>query len=195
MTTPIITSVRHFVEDYFQRLQNGCFHYHNLDHTREVVEAAGIIGSESGLPEDDLEIVLIAAWLHDIGHFENNSCHEEASARIALDFLRSARFPDYKIKAVIGCIHATRIPPTPSNMVEKVICDADMAHLGSDYYFDKAEKLRLELSAFSGRSITQKDWMNENSLFFKMHEYFTSYAQVNLQPIKERNHRELLSRL
>jgi len=36
--------------------------YHNLNHTREVVKAAQKIGAHSNLSQEEMDIVLIAAW-------------------------------------------------------------------------------------------------------------------------------------
>ena len=40
--------------------------YHNLNHTREVVKAAEKIGSYASLQEEEMEILLLAAWFHDV---------------------------------------------------------------------------------------------------------------------------------
>ncbi|RPI70912.1 MAG: HD domain-containing protein, partial [Ignavibacteriales bacterium] len=57
--------------------------YHNIEHTKEVVETAKEIGINSGLTEDEMEVLLFAAWFHDTGITEIYNNHEEKSAQIA----------------------------------------------------------------------------------------------------------------
>lgn len=195
MTVRIITRTRKFVEEYFYRHKCKSLYYHNLDHTLDVVASAEAIGKASELRADEIEIALVAAWCHDIGHNEEDWPHEEASVRITRGFLRSIDFPEKKVCEVAACIYATRIPQSPENIIQETLCDADMAHLAGDHYFETAERLRREMSEFTGREISPEAWLQENRRFFETHRYFTDYAKKNLQPLKERNKKELLARL
>jgi len=49
-----------------QKLPKGMV-YHNVDHTKEVVETTEEIARSSGISNNELEILLIAAWFHDTG--------------------------------------------------------------------------------------------------------------------------------
>ena len=64
------------------------FVYHDHYHTERVVKAAEVIGKECGFEGDDIEVLTIAAWFHDIGYINGVKNHEESSVQIAKDFLK-----------------------------------------------------------------------------------------------------------
>ena len=77
------------------------------------------------------------------------------SERIGLQFLQERQASPELISQVTGCIAATRIPQTPTNLMEKIICDADLFHLGTEQFREKSRLLRDELEALKKR-LTQE---------------------------------------
>ena len=63
----LIKESREYAESVLGTLPEG-YCYHNLDHTREVVSAASEIGSSSDLEDEDMELIILAAWYHDLGY-------------------------------------------------------------------------------------------------------------------------------
>jgi uncharacterized protein len=83
----------------------------------------------------DLEIVLLAAWLHDIasikGYYED---HHIKGTEIAYEFLKKQNYPDEKIEKVKHCIYAHRgSKDIQRETVEAdCVCDADsMSHFNT----------------------------------------------------------------
>jgi len=157
--------------------------YHNLQHTVETVNGCLEIGKGSNLIEDDLEIVCIAAWFHDIGYIFNAEGHEEKSVEISTKFLKANDYPINKINKVTNCILATKLINHPKNFLESIICDADLISLGRKDYFEKNELLKLEIEMRSGKKITDEHWLRRSSKFLSSHSYYTEYAKLkfNLQ--------------
>ena len=165
--------------------------YHNHEHTSRVVKAAKLIGKESGLNDDELEIVEIAAWFHDVGYRMGCQDHEKNGAVIARDFLTSQGYPEASIEKVEGCILATRMPQNPKNLLEEVLCDADLFHLGCADYAHMAALMRDEFEYVKGEKIDPSLWNQMNIDFFKGHQYFTPYGRKTLQPVKEENFKKI----
>ncbi|MDN5203900.1 DUF5706 domain-containing protein [Fulvivirgaceae bacterium BMA10] len=161
--------------------------YHNMQHTKDVVDAAIEIGKASDLSEEEMEIVQLAAWLHDVGYCEGANDHEDMSIEMTRNFLSKMGVEPAKIEAVEGCIEATKMPQRPQNKLQEVICDADLYHLASNEYFNRAELLREELEITKGMELSQLDWYQMNIQFFGEHEYFTEYAKEKLTPQKNEN--------
>jgi predicted metal-dependent HD superfamily phosphohydrolase len=138
------------------------------------------------LPEDDRFALAIAAWFHDTGYTSGQAKdHETESIQIATGFLNAhSSSDDLKIK-VISCINATRIPQSPMTPMERIICDADLFHLGTDAFKEKSNLLREEFREFSGKEVSKKDWRKINIRFLEGHQYFTAYGKEKLQPVKE----------
>mgnify|MGYP003631697411 CR=1 FL=1 len=183
----ILEKVALYAEKVLQNEIPSDFVYHDLYHTTRVVKAAKMIGKESGLSEHELEIVTIAAWFHDLGYCNGCIKHEKASAELARDFLQKENYSEEKINEVVGCIMATQMPQAPKNLLEEVLCDADLHHLACTDYGMMAEKMHTEIEKVKGHKIKMEDWNNMNFNFFKDHKYFTDYAKQHLEPIKKEN--------
>lgn len=155
--------------------------YHSLDHTIETVEATRKIGAEMDLSKSDMEIALLAAWLHDTGYVDNAEGHEERSAERAREFLHEEGYALENIERVTGCINATRIPQSPVTPVEQVVCDADMYHLGKKKFFRRSDLLRLEIEQRTGSIYSEEEWLNYTIGFVSGHRFHTSYAIEELE--------------
>jgi predicted metal-dependent HD superfamily phosphohydrolase len=169
----------------------GRFFYHTPGHTRQVVEAAEAIGRRSGLGKKDLETVLLAAWFHDAGFPAAPGDHHENSVAIASTFLTEQGVSPRRIEKVTACIRATKAPQSPQTLPERVLCDADLAHLGSKTYFEKAELLREELTQLRGTPLPDEEWLALNKTLLKNHSFFTDYAREVLAPRQAKNLRKL----
>lgn len=161
--------------------------FHNHQHTWEVVQAAHEIGKNSGLEEDKLEILMIAAWFHDIGHTIQYKGHEEASKQIATEYLKKINYPNEKINQVLDCIEATRMPQNPTSLMGRVMCDADLYHFTLSSYPNKKELLRKEWELVFNKIYSDKAWNEMNLDFLKMHRYRSNYGETVLSQRKEQN--------
>ena len=189
--TELLKRIKAYAENYLSNKIPEQLYFHNLEHTKEVVDAVKEIGRESKLSTDELEIVLLAAWLHDTGYSKCNAGHEEESIEITRNILAQNGATDEKIEQVVHCIQATTYPQNPHNLMERVMCDADMWHLAAPDYFEKCELLRKELSNLKGYEIDRMDWAKTNFRFFKNHEYFTEYGKAILSELKDKNQKKL----
>lgn len=188
----ILKECQIFVENYFKN-SNKNLYYHNINHIKEVVEHSSIIADYLKIPEEDKEILLIAAWFHDIYHVVSHINHEEESAEIAKNFLLSKNYPEEKINKVIGCILATRVPQLPENLIEKIICDADLFHAGTEEFFNRNNLYRKEIEFKLNKKFSDNIFIEQTIAFFKSHSFFTDYAQKFLNNQKKKNLKQLKS--
>jgi hypothetical protein len=129
---------------------------------------------------------MLAAWFHDTGYSGGKAMgHENVSSELATKFLNEHKVSQQVINKVIGCINATRLPQTPHTLIEQIICDADLFHLGTSDFKEKNKLLREELNDFGSLDLSKKDWRKKNIEFLSKHTYFTSYAKENLAPLKQ----------
>jgi predicted metal-dependent HD superfamily phosphohydrolase len=161
--------------------------YHNLTHTEEVVGVAKELARLSNVNDEDMETLIIAAWFHDIGYLKQCEGHEEASAEMAADFLQSNNYPDDKINKVKDLIRVTRIPQRPKNLLQEIICDADLHHLGVKDFAEKGEMLRCEIEKYVDKKFSNSDWLKNNIMFFKHQEFFTPAAKEKFEAQKKIN--------
>jgi predicted metal-dependent HD superfamily phosphohydrolase len=187
----ILKKVAKYTEEILTTEISSKFVYHDHYHTERVVDASQLIGKASGLTKEELEIVAIAAWFHDTGYRSGCNNHEKDSAKIAEEFLIKQEYPAEKVAQVVGCIMATQMPQNPQNLLQEVLCDADLHHLAVEDYSLMSEKMRQEIEHIKGHKINAEDWNQMNFSFFKEHEYFTAYGKEYLQPIKKKNLKEI----
>ena len=172
------------VADLLKNQLGNNYLYHNFSHTLSVVEAAREIGAASGLNGEEMELVELAAWFHDVGYVDGSAGHEERSADMAAEFLARRAYPAEKIDSVRSLILVTKYPPFPQTMMEKVLCDADLHHVGLDTYLDSNDLLRVEWEHAAQERYDDVEWMKKSVNFLMEHQFFTDYAIARYQPNK-----------
>ncbi len=188
----LLQEARTLVTDLLSNKLSKSIRFHTLQHTQEVVAACEKLAEYHQLPDDDRFAVFLAAWFHDTGYTSGIAKdHETHSVEIATEFLTAHAASEELKNKVIGCINATRIPQSPTTTIERIICDADLFHLGTDDFKEKNSLLREEFKEFSERDIPKKEWRKINIRFLEGHTYHTVYGKEKLQPVKELHLAEL----
>ncbi len=161
--------------------------FHNVQHTKEVFLNTRLIGHHEHLSRNDLEIVLLAALLHDLGNANCFDGHEQVSKKIAKEFLSGHGYAQNETNRVVSCIQATQMPQTPKNTLEKVLCDADLFHLGTTDFIKKNRALRKEWKTHKKMEFSDAAWYGLNIAFLEQHRYFTRYGKEVLAKGKKKN--------
>lgn len=180
----IIESASDYVFELFKNKLPGKYVYHNFTHTEDVVEACKKIGGKMEINESDMEILLLAAWFHDTGFVDRSENHEDKSIEIAKNFLRENNYSNERAEIIFNCINSTRYPPSPKNVIEEILCDADLYHLGTKDYSDKSNLLRMEWERCENKTFTESEWLKINIDFLTNHRFFTKYAKKSLEGSK-----------
>ena len=161
--------------------------FHSKKHTLDVVKNATIIGRNSGMIEDEMNILQVSALFHDTGYISTYDNHEAESSFIASEFLRSNLVGEQDIQIVSNAILATRVPQNPNDRISEVLCDADLMHLAGEDYFELMEMLRLEWQ-ITGRQFLTEYQFHMNSIdFFDSHHFHSDYGKTIMQQQKEKN--------
>ncbi|QNM84642.1 HD domain-containing protein [Polaribacter pectinis] len=167
--------------------------YHNLAHTQRVVEKINELIENLEIDKSDSENLQIAAWFHDTGFVKGTENHEAESVKIATAFLESNKVTKKRIEAISNLILATKMGFEPTNDLEKIIIDADCAHLASKNFFDYTSLLRKEWELLGVKTQTNAEWIAGNIKFFTQHHrYYTEYALKNWTKSKGKNLAKLL---
>ncbi|MCK7591340.1 HD domain-containing protein [Subsaxibacter sp. CAU 1640] len=168
--------------------------FHGIKHTVEVFENVLLIGGYENINDEEQEILNIAALFHDTGMSETYIGHEDVSANNAKTYLNEHSYPKEKIKRVLKCVKATKMPQNPKTLLECVMCDADLSHLASTNYLFKNELLRTEWANYMDLVFTDEEWYQLNLEFLINHTYHTNFGKTVLKEGKQRNI-ELLEQL
>ncbi|MCG8305966.1 MAG: HD domain-containing protein [Cytophagales bacterium] len=185
-STPLIERTKEYVAGFIGDNFTEKICYHNIDHTLEVVDACVLIGSKCRISDKELETVVVAAWFHDTGYYLGCENHEEASVEIAQRYLAKEHVKQEVRRQIANCILATKIPQKPQNILEEILCDADLFHLSSEKFFEKSELLLRELT-YQNIKITPDAWTKKSKEFVEAHKYHTPYGKKILYPLLKKN--------
>lgn len=184
----IIQDASDWVNNYIKGHKSATLCFHNIEHILQVVDATKKISAYYKLSEKDNFIVLIAAYFHDVGYYTGpKEGHELRSTEIAENFLQERAVEVDLIQAVKNCIIATRMPQQPKNLLEEIVCDADLFHLGSDGFSERNKLMRKEAGICSGKTIEKSNWRQGTIDLMEKHHYHTSYAKLFLTDKKAEN--------
>ncbi len=187
MQRQIVQKSENFIQQLFKEKLSDDYWFHDLAHTESVREFAVQIGEEQELPEDELEILAIAAWFHDAGYTMLYTGHETASNQIAKSFLEKENYPEEKIELILECIDATRTINEPNTHLQKILKDADLSNLGMSTCYPLSIKLRHEWDVICGNQYTDIEWLENNLEFLGKHQFYTKEAQRMWNEGKKRN--------
>jgi len=125
----LIEKIKKEAKSYFSNARGS----HDWDHTERVYNLCIQIGKKENA---DIEILKLAAILHDIGREEEDRlngkiCHAERGAILAREILKKYNVEENKIAKITHCIetHRFRGDKTPQSKEAKVLFDADKLEL------------------------------------------------------------------
>ncbi|MEP6584667.1 MAG: YitT family protein [Ginsengibacter sp.] len=164
--------------------------YHDVNHTKEVVENVQHLAASENITEPELTILKTAALFHESGMLETYKGHEEISCQMAEKWLPQFEYSKDEIAQIASLIMATRMPQSPKNKLQKIICDADLYYLGTDSYMKKSDKLYKELHEV-GIVKDRNQWKDIEAEFLTAQHYFTESAAQQLNGKLKKNKEEL----
>ena len=197
--TPRLKIVDKYIRELFRDELPDGIKYHDANHTlhpiRGVVAVANSIAVSENISEHDRELLITAAYFHDTGYIREYDKNEPIAARMAGRILNLIGYKPNEIKKVQMMILSTDLEREPKTHVEKILCDADLDHLGREDFFKLDGRLREGRGA---RGIDVSDdakWYKGTLKILKKHQYYTE-SQKNLrEKEKQKNIKKLLSKL
>lgn len=169
-------------------------YYHALRHTYDVLKVCNQYIRRDKIKAHDAKLLRLGALFHDIGFTQTYDNHEAKGQEIAEELMSELGFHNKDIATVKGLIWATKIPQSPKNYLEKIICDADLDYLGRPDFYEISDRLFTELK---NRKILNdiKEWNKIQIGFLEKHTYHTNFARKQRQPAKSKRIAELYETL
>jgi predicted metal-dependent HD superfamily phosphohydrolase len=165
-------------------------YYHSFNHTLNVLKTCNYYIKREKVSKRNAKLLRLGVILHDIGFTISKVEHEERGKDLANELMRKIGFSQKDIRIVEGLILATRIPQSPKNDLERIICDCDLDYLGRSDFYRISDQLYKELK--TGSMVRSKsDWNKIQIKFMQRHRYHTEFAIKYRQPEKEKRIEEL----
>ena len=192
-STPDFDGAENFIiQKQREELPKSLF-YHNVDHILDVMDAAVKIGEMEKVKLEDIPLLRIAALYHDSGFIIGTKNHEASGCTLARETLPSFGFNDALIETICGMIMATKIPQTPQNQLEKIICDADLDYLGRDDFYSVGNHLFEEMKV-NGFVESEREWNLIQKTFLESHRYHTRFAKQHREKQKQQHLQEIIEK-
>lgn len=161
------------VFDDLDRKVDKNYFYHNLDHTKRVLEASMDIGGHYKLTDEEWKILLTACLFHDYGFVKTHENHEQIGADLCVGILKDFNYSQTEISSIQSLILITKLTINAKNTLEFIISDSDLEYLGSNDFESLSEKLKKEWLHF-GIVKNEKDFYNKQYKFLNTYKFYSS---------------------
>lgn len=181
-----INSAERYILERLEEELSEQFAYHSLDHTKDVTAQAERIALEEKIGDEDRQLLKVAALYHDAGYIVDEKTHEEESCNIARSVLPGFGFSAIQIESICAMIMATKLPQSPQNKLQEIICDADQDYLGRDDFYEVGQRLYREMK--HSNEITDEDaWNKLQVSYLEQHSFFTPSSRKLREPVKQQH--------
>lgn len=181
-----------FILDKLRRELSHKLTYHGVHHTLDVLTVADELCRSEKVAPYEAMLLKTAVLFHDSGFVVTTNGHEEAGCEIARAALPKYDYTEEEIERICGMIMATKIPQSPKNKLEEIICDADLDYLGRDDFYPIGRTLFEELKALKILDSEEK-WNQIQVSFLESHSFFTETNKTRRAPIESRHLEEIRS--
>ena len=197
--TPRLKIVERYIKELFKDELPLGIKYHDANHTlhptRGVVAVAYKIAISENISEHDRELLLTAAYFHDTGYIREYDKNEPIAARMAGRILKLIGYKPNEIEKIQKMILATDLECEPKTHMEKILCDADLDHLGREDFFKLDGKLR-EGRRVRGIDVSDDSkWYKGTLNIIKEHQFYTETQKKLREKVKQKNIKKLLNKL
>jgi len=166
-------------EVILEKLENELppyLYYHNVKHTVDVVTEVELIGWTEDCSDEEILLLKTAGLFHDVGHTVSYDGHEHEGTILAREMLPNYGYSQSQIDRICDIIMATKMPPQPKDLLQEIICDADLDYLGRSDMIPVSNTLYKELKE-QNKIGTLNDWNKLQVKFISVHQYFTKTAR------------------
>ncbi|MEO1513620.1 MAG: HD domain-containing protein [Bacteroidota bacterium] len=179
-----------YILNKLERELSQQLYYHGIHHTMDVLRVTGELCKAEKINPRNTLLLKTAALYHDSGFTIHNQQHEQLGCQLARASLPQFGYSPADIDLICGMIMATKIPQSPNNLLEEIICDADLDYLGRDDFKAIGDTLFAELQVYKVLS-TEQEWNRLQISFLEKHRFFTQTSLSRRQHQKELHLAEL----
>jgi class 3 adenylate cyclase/predicted metal-dependent HD superfamily phosphohydrolase len=180
------------IQDFYAKNISAEYVYHSAEHVQELIQNVKSIGKAEKVNKSEMNDLVLAAALLDIGLLWQNEGHKQRSVEYAETVLSQLNFPPTRVKHIIAMIMATQMPHSPQTRLEEILCDAELDYLGTTDYENISNRQFIELQQQA--NISEIEFLKMQEHFLQAHTYFTASSlrkrvkqkQLNLLEIKEK---------
>jgi HD superfamily phosphodiesterase len=183
-------SAKQFILETLEQKLNPHLTYHGVHHTLDVLRTTSELCTKEGIDAHHTTLLKTAALYHDCGFTVSNVEHEKQGCEIVRAHLPDFGYAATDIELICGMIMATKIPQSPQNHLEQILCDADLDYLGRSDFYSIGQTLFEELTYFKIIN-NEQDWNRIQVRFLEAHHFFTPTNVAFRDPNKQAHLKQL----
>jgi len=170
---------------------------HNMAFQRRIIKGIKEIGAAEGITPEELDCVLIAGWLSQLGFkdlekllAENTeedffiNCYK-CTESIAQTFLEEIDYPISDRQVVLKILDDSKPFSTADTKLSNVLVDAITIDWGKSKSNKRIKEQYEELLLTNSTELGTNNFLIRSIKFLKEHNYRTNYAKENLRPKKQ----------
>lgn len=198
---PNFEAAKEYVFSRLERELPKNLYYHGVHHTRnDVLPTAERLGQMEGVTSEDMILLKTAALHHDIGYLEQYTKNEPVGTRMAKEILPEFGYNEKQIQRIGEIIMTTQLQniegklmqvPKENDLLQKIMCDADLDSLGREDFFQVGHTLKREFEAYGVMKTDLRGWYKGQITFLEGHKYFTNAAKKLREEGKKKNLEEV----
>jgi HD superfamily phosphodiesterase len=158
--------------------------YHNIAHTLDVYNRATYLCDREFVSKEEKTDILLAALFHDTGFSVSYDKNEYIWAEIAGEYLRSIWWDLFRIERVQRIILSTILFSPATDLLDKIMKDADMDNLWRNDFLIKNMLYFRELHGIAWKVILPLDWLLQSKKLLENYQFFTITSQQERDPLR-----------
>ena len=190
-----IQTLENYILNYLEEHLNPLLVYHSVGHTENVVQEVKQICDYEGISSTKKNLIVFAAYCHDIGFVTRIVNNEQFGAQFAEKLMRQKGNGIEEIEFVKMLILESNLSKACTSFESGILRDADLGYFGTKEFFIGSQKLYQEYVNFGRISGNESEWLEKQIEFFKTHNYYSAYSNKYRLPVKELNLLKLIKRL
>jgi len=183
----VLSEAKEHINQLFKKRSSSKLVYHTYNHILETLSMCEEIAKVHKLSKKDNEILMLGGGFLNVGYLINYQNHEQESLVTAKDFLTNLDYPETQIESVLQLIENTFMPQKPLSLLEQILHDANLIHIGQKNFFRKSTLLRIEREQYLEESYSSGQWEQTALNFLLNNEFETQYAIENYSGRRAKN--------
>lgn len=161
----------HVFEKLDEELPKNMY-FHNSAYARHLYEHSHLLAKAENLDMEETLMIRTAALLLHLGYINSYANPENESAAIARTILPEFQYTSKQINTISNLILATKWPPEPKTLLEKIMVDTRMEYLGRADFSSIFRLLFLEINELSG-PLEFRSWKENMIKLLDSFSFFT----------------------
>jgi hypothetical protein len=151
-------------------------HFHNPDYARHIYSYAELLAKAENLDMEETLLIRTAILIFPLGYIINYQKPEVEASILSENILTDFKYSEKQIRSISNLILASKFPPEPVTLLEKIMVDIRHEYLGRADYPD-LHKLLLNESLEYYPDLDRENWEKNQINLLEEYRYFTAGAK------------------